>query len=374
MIIKLFTGEFHKICMTLPPTNKDSELHEWLRSIDGIDIKIVNDEVFYCLREESSMQLSSNKRRCTSPLRPSIKQTPKRKNAFQSLYHKNIPAKETAEKMSKIQTPGTSQAKGLSFAMQTPNHPIAIFEGSKVTSTAIKARKKAKLLEDNHVRKNLRFLLIVKLEILFQGCAKIYDVVMIGDDNFLNLAGFDLNFEIDYHHTQRSRIRHCGYCFSGLRISQATEIIREWKESLMRVIINVGSVDIAEGRQLIEMINDLTILLKTCKERKIHPVLTTLAPLPNHLLSNKKSIHEGFNHYLRRIVLKSHSVIDLHRVMVTNEGVTDLDCYQTIPRRMSGSRQFLVMWNKTGRKRIFSMIIKNLGHALVYSNHLGTLT
>lgn len=197
---------------------------------------------------------------------------------------------------------------------------------------------------------------------------------MIGDDNFLNLAGFDLKFETSYHQTQRSRIRHCGYCFSGLKISQATEIINGWEESLKRVIINVGSVDIAEGRQLIEMINDLTILLKTCAERKVHPVLTTLAPLPNHLLNNKKSIHEGFNRYLRHIMLENYSIIDLHRVMVTSEGVMDLNCYQPIPRKMSGSRQCLLMWNKIGRQRIYNMIIKNLGHALVYSNHLGQLT
>lgn len=150
--------------MTLPPSNKDSELHEWLRSIEGINIKVVNKEVIYCLREESSMHLSSNKRRCTSPLRPSIRQSPKRKNAFQPLFHKNVPPKETAEKVSREQTSGTSLVKGLSFVMQTPNRPIAVFEGSKVTSTAIKARQKTKIaepLQDNQVRKFRRFFLIV---------------------------------------------------------------------------------------------------------------------------------------------------------------------------------------------------------------------
>lgn len=157
--------------MTLPPSNKDSELHEWLRSIDGIDIKIVNEKVIYCLREESSMQLSSNKRRCTSPLRPSTRQTPKRKNAFQPLFHKNIPVKETAEKVSKKQTPGTS--KGLSFVTQTPNRPIAIFEGSKVTSTAIKARQKTKIAEpfqDNHVRKVSKIIILTSN--IFSGLCK----------------------------------------------------------------------------------------------------------------------------------------------------------------------------------------------------------
>lgn len=141
LIIELFTEEIHKMGMILPPTDIDSELHDWLQSFDGIDVKISDKGMFYCLKEESSMQLSSNKRRCTSPLKASIRKTPQRRSAFQPLFHKNVPAKETSQKISRKQAPGPSQEKGLLFATQTPNRPTANLESSKVTSTAIKAQK-----------------------------------------------------------------------------------------------------------------------------------------------------------------------------------------------------------------------------------------
>lgn len=205
----------------------------------------------------------------------------------------------------------------------------------------------------------------------FQGLPKLYGVVMIGDDNFVNIASFELNYETHYQQLQRSKIRHCGKCASGLRIAQATEIIRTLDDSIKNVIINVGSVDIAEGRQLIELISDLKTLLNTCEEVGVDPIMTTLPPLPNHLLGNKKDILIGFNDFIRFHVVEEYAVIDLYKCMVNYEDKIETAVYQPCYRKMSGSREALVMWNKLGRKRILNMIIKNLGQALYFKHYLG---
>lgn len=194
---------------------------------------------------------------------------------------------------------------------------------------------------------------------------------MIGDDNFLNVAAFDLNYEISYRQLNRRRIRHCGDCISGLKIAQATELIRGMDDSVKNVLINVGSVDVAEGRQLIEMTHDLMDLLYTCDEVGIHPILTTLPPLPNYLLGNKKIVLNDFNNILRTHVSPQYAVIDLNLCMVQHNGNADLNAFQPEPRMVGGSNKPFVLWNKLGRQRIFKMIIKNLGHALYNANYLG---
>lgn len=194
---------------------------------------------------------------------------------------------------------------------------------------------------------------------------------MIGDDNFLNIAAFDLNYEISYQQKPRRRLRRCGNCISGLRIRQATELIKRLDDSVEHVIINVGSVDIAEGRDLIEMMTDLKELLYTCEQLSVCPILTTLPPLPNYLLGIKKDILVGFNNILRHNISTEYPVIDLNLCLLTHGKNTDLDAYQAEPRHVSGSTKPFVLWNRQGRKRIYNMILKNLGHALYFTNFLG---
>jgi maternal effect protein oskar len=141
-------------------------------------------------------------------------------------------------------------------------------------------------------------------------------------------------------------------------------------DSVQHLLINVGSVDIAEGRELIEMIHDLRNLLNTCDRMGIYPILTTLPPLPNHMLGNKRDILKGFNEVLKQRVSQEYAVIDLNKVMVKPDDTSNLNLYQPIPRKLSGSKQALVMWNNLGRKRILTMIIKNLRNALFFDNFL----
>jgi hypothetical protein len=209
--------------------------------------------------------------------------------------------------------------------------------------------------------------------ISLQGLPRLYGAVLIGDDNFLNIAGFNLGYDITYQQQTHRRVRRCGYCVSGLKIADATEIIKNMNDSVKHVLINVGSVDIAEGRALIEMISDLHLLLRACEVVGVQPILTTLPPIPNHMLQNKRDNHIGFNRYLREKIKTDYSVIDLNIAMVTAEHKTDWTVYQQVQRKLSGSRESLVMWNNHGRNRIIQMIIKNIGHALFFTNYLGEL-
>lgn len=188
--------------------------------------------------------------------------------------------------------------------------------------------------------------------------------MLIGDDNFLNLAVFDLNYRTKAYAPNRES----GHCVSGLRISDATERLYELDESVKYVIVNVGSVDIAEGRQLIHLIDDMVKLLVTCNCIGITPILTTLAPLPNYLLGNKKEILNGFNLFIRSNLSMRVAVIDLNLCMLRSNASVDVNFYQSGPRYVRGSKKSFVLWNKLGRTRILNMLLKNLGEALVHGS------
>lgn len=137
-------------------------------------------------------------------------------------------------------------------------------------------------------------------------------------------------------------------------------------ETIKRVIVNVGSVDIAQGRQLIEIIDDYLQLLAAFEHVKITPILTTLAPIPNHTHGNKLRILEDFNYFIRNTLAKSSSIIDLNKCMLKRDKKLNPKYYQPSARFCSGFNKPLMQWNKIGRSRILSMIVKNLGAALIY--------
>lgn len=177
-------------------------------------------------------------------------------------------------------------------------------------------------------------------------------------------------FEMKFESKSVMRVRQSGNCVSGLRISGATRRIMQMRTPC-DVIINVGSVDIAEGRQLIEMIEDFHRLLTACRMKDISPILTTLAPLPGHMLGNKHETWRGFNDFIRLNLSEHFSIIDIHKAMIRPDGVTDYNMYQAEPRFISGSCQPFVMWNKQGRTRVNNMLMKNLGLTMIYDNYVG---
>lgn len=176
-------------------------------------------------------------------------------------------------------------------------------------------------------------------------------------------------FEMKFKANQSARIRQSGHCVSGLRIKQATQrVLKLNKDEVQHVILNVGSVDIAEGKQSIEIIHDFAELLAACDSTGIIPIVTTLPPLPNYYLSNKHVILNAFNHYIRTTTFHSYPVIDLNKGMIYKDGKTNINMYESAPVYVSGSKTSFVLWNRVGRKRMFSMIMKNIGQALIYLN------
>lgn len=139
-------------------------------------------------------------------------------------------------------------------------------------------------------------------------------------------------------------------------------------ECIKRVIVNVGTVDIARGRQLIEIIDDYLQLLAAFEHVGITPILTTLAPIPNHTHGNKLQILEDFNYFIRNTLAKSSSIIDLNKCMLKRDKKVNTKYYQPSYRYCSGFNKPLLLWNKIGRTRVLSMIVKNLGAALIYED------
>jgi OSK domain len=190
---------------------------------------------------------------------------------------------------------------------------------------------------------------------------------LIGDDHFLNIAAFSLGFKTE----KIDRIRKCGHTVSGLKIREAIEQVEACEDGIT-VIINVGSVDIIEGKELIQMIKDFDKLMAACGEKFITPIVTTLPPLPNYKVNNRQKVLEGFNCFLRKERERYlFPLIDLNLCMTIKNGEGNLRFYQPEPRFISGSKRSLLMWNKIGRDRVLAMLKRNLGEVLVFENHLG---
>lgn len=190
---------------------------------------------------------------------------------------------------------------------------------------------------------------------------------LIGDENFLNMAVFDMKFKLE----AGKRVRQSGGCVSGLRIFEATQKLYELQaaESFDKVIVNVGSVDIAEGRELIEMMQDMQEFLQACLQMQITPILTTLAPLPSQQF-NQNGVLGSFNRYLQNCLSAFFPVIDLNKWMLHNDGSINFNLFQAGPRFVSGSRKSFTMWNKPGRIRVQSLLAQNLGNAIMFAHQL----
>lgn len=157
-----------------------------------------------------------------------------------------------------------------------------------------------------------------------------------------------------------------------MTIREAAKKIKNLKLGvLQKVIVNIGSVDIAEDRQLIDMIRDFDDLLESLDEKNIVTVLTTLAPLPNYLSGNKKLIIECFNKYISKHCSHEYPIIDLHKALLKDQKAEtiDFELYQLDPRHISGSKKAFLLWNKIGRRRMDRMLRQNLGFTIVMKNN-----
>lgn len=158
-----------------------------------------------------------------------------------------------------------------------------------------------------------------------------------------------------------------------MKIRGAIEEVKKC-ENHSTIIVNVGSVDIAEGRQLIQMITDFCDLMQVCVNKSISPIVTTLAPLPNYQsYGNRASVLDNFNFFLRGHYLsQSYSLIDLNLCMSNPDQTGNSFCYQAKTRHVTGSRRKLQMWNSFGRKKVLDMLKMNLGEVILCKECIGS--
>jgi len=183
--------------------------------------------------------------------------------------------------------------------------------------------------------------------------------VLVGDNFFLDLAVKEMGFRMVRH----EGVLQSGYCASGQTIEEATQAIESIGCNQM-ILLNVGSIDIANGKELIEMIQSMSRLMKTCKMNNIVPILTTLPPLSNYRFANRSIVTDGFNEFLMKNPY-NFPVVQLHNAFTNRNGIMDQHFYQQTARFVSGTRKSLVLWNRAGCQRIMRSLAQQLGTAVL---------
>lgn len=163
---------------------------------------------------------------------------------------------------------------------------------------------------------------------------------------------------ISHNHVLQS-----GYCVSGQTIEEATVEIEQMNPNQL-ILLNIGSVDIIQGRELIELIISMMRLLRSCKMNDITPVLTTLVPIANHRLNNRTKITNEFNDFLMKNPF-NYPFIDLHKAFIKSDGKMDANCYQQDTRYVGGFKKPIVLWNRMGRQRIMTVLKQEIGSAIL---------
>lgn len=183
--------------------------------------------------------------------------------------------------------------------------------------------------------------------------------MLVGDNFFLNLAVMDMGFRMVNH----DRILQSGLCVSGQTIAEAAKNIESIGPNQI-ILLNVGSIDIVQGKELVDMIYGMFRLLRVCRENEITPILTTILPLANYRLGNRASVTNGFNEFLMKNPF-NFPVIELHKTFMNDDGTISHAFYQQSTRFVSGLRKPVVFWNRMGRQRIMKTLTQELGSAIL---------
>lgn len=93
-----------------------------------------------------------------------------------------------------------------------------------------------------------------------------------------------------------------------------------------RVILNIGSVDLLHGRDFIEMTEDFLHLYAEFEKRRIHPVITTVAPLANMCYS--KEIQKRLQQFNLFLINNFENVLDITCCFLSNNQRVLFECYQ----------------------------------------------
>lgn len=186
---------------------------------------------------------------------------------------------------------------------------------------------------------------------------------MIGDNYVLGVAMYQLNYKAVKNNFGWYE---SGFCVSGQTIAGTAKRIKANvdKNRPQRALIYVGSMDIINGRELIEMITEFNILIKTCLEMNVGPILCTLAPIPSHQLNNRKETLKGFNEFL---CINNYGlpIIDIYKGFVDKEDKHLAHYYSANPRTFNRNKTEICLWSSEGRDRFYDIVKKNIGLALL---------
>jgi maternal effect protein oskar len=183
---------------------------------------------------------------------------------------------------------------------------------------------------------------------------------MVGDNFFLNLAVFSMNFRMK----SNCHVLQSGLCISGQTIDDVADKILEMDPNQI-ILLNIGSVDIMNGKHTIDLIISMMRLMNNCKLKEITPILTTLPPIANYRfpLSRVKIMNE-FNDLLIKNPF-NFPVIELHNALNNSDGKMDEVFYQSNPRFVGGFKKPIVLWNRMGRDRIMNVLKEEIGSAIL---------
>lgn len=144
----------------------------------------------------------------------------------------------------------------------------------------------------------------------------------MGDDFLLSVAKLEMGYAFKPGHS----ILQSGLCISGQTISDAVARLKVTPYVNNNIIVNIGSVDILHGHDLIDMQSDFVDLMTVFAKLRIQPIITTLAPLANggHSPEMKEKI-DKFNEFLKQ---NYWICFDLFDCLVDSSKRTLYDCYQ----------------------------------------------
>lgn len=155
------------------------------------------------------------------------------------------------------------------------------------------------------------------------GPACFYDYHLIGDDFFLELALCDLNSA----QVEKSMIRKSGLCVSGQTIKDAVKRLSHCTSiTTKKVIINIGSVDLLHGADIIDMKFDFNRLYTLCRTQGLETVITTLAPLAN--IGHLPEVRHKWNVFNKYLLNNYEDAVDIAPCFQSKVGHTIFDCYQ----------------------------------------------
>ncbi len=116
---------------------------------------------------------------------------------------------------------------------------------------------------------------------------------------------------------------------SGQNIRKAVNLVSHNINKINQngAIINLGSVDLLQGRELVDMAQDMYQLCAMLCDNGIFPVLTTIPPLANQMhnldLENKRKL---FN----RMLMESFDCIDIELCFLSNCSSVMFEQYQRL--------------------------------------------